>query len=404
MSVAKTPIPPAREPSGARKADHLRIAAGAGVVHGRGTGLDAVRLRHRALPGRDLDDVTLEVELLGARLAAPVFVSAMTGGTREARVINDRLARAAAEHGIAMTLGSGRALLDDPSLLRTYRSRDRPPLLLANLGAVQLAARDGVQRALALVDLLEADGLSVHLNPVQEAVQPEGETAFGGVAEAIAGVAARLAPLPVVVKEVGFGMDVADVALLADAGMAAVDVAGAGGTNWALVEGRRDPAAGAVAAAFGDWGVGTRRRPARPRWSPRPGCRSSPAAACATASRRPSAWPSARPRPASPGRCCRPRRTTAPARRWRRCCASCASRRGPPGRRRRPRSDQGTWPGEAWREGRRRRRRPRRPGRGAAAAGHGPRRRGRGGPRAPRWPRLPAARRAGSRGTRGPRW
>ena len=257
MSVAKTPIPPAREPSAVRKADHLRIAAGAGVVHARGTGLDAIHLRHRALPGRDLDDVALEVELLGARLAAPVFVSAMTGGTREARVINDRLTRAAAEHGIAMTLGSGRALLDDPSRLRTYRSRDRPPLLLANLGAVQLAARDGVQHALALVDLLEADGLSVHLNPVQEAVQPEGETAFGGVAEAIAGVAARLAPLPVVVKEVGFGMDVADVALLADAGMAAVDVAGAGGTNWALVEGRRDPAAGAVAAAFGDWGVGT---------------------------------------------------------------------------------------------------------------------------------------------------
>jgi isopentenyl-diphosphate Delta-isomerase len=257
MPVAKTPMPPAPEPSGTRKADHLRIAARGDVVHGRGTGLETIRLRHRALPGRDLVDVTLDVELLGARLAAPVFVSAMTGGTREARVINDRLAHAAAEHGIAMTLGSGRALLDDPSLLRTYRSRDRPPLLLANLGAVQLAASDGIERALGLVDLLEADGLSVHLNPVQEAVQPEGETAFGGVAEAIARVVTRLAPLPVVVKEVGFGMDVADVALLVDAGIAAVDVAGAGGTNWALVEGRRDPAAGAVAEAFGDWGVGT---------------------------------------------------------------------------------------------------------------------------------------------------
>ena len=254
---AKTPIPPALEPPGARKADHLRIAAGGDVVHRRGTGLDAIRLRHRALPERNLDDVTLGVDLLGAHLAAPLFVSAMTGGTREARAINDRLAHAAVEHGIAMTLGSGRALLDDPSLLRTYRSRDRPPLLLANLGAVQLAAGDGVERALGLVDLLGADGLSVHLNPVQEAVQPEGETGFGGVAEAIAHAVARLAPLPVVVKEVGFGMDGTDVALLAEAGVAAVDVAGAGGTNWALVEGRRDPAGGAVAEAFGEWGVAT---------------------------------------------------------------------------------------------------------------------------------------------------
>ena len=257
MPAAKTPIAPALEPSGPRKADHLRIAAGGDVVHRRGTGLEAIRLRHRALPGRDLDDVALGVDLLGARLAAPLFVSAMTGGTREARVINDRLAQAAADHGIAMTLGSGRALLDDPSLLRTYRSRDRPPLLLANLGAVQLAAADGVERALVLVDLLGADGLSVHLNPLQEAVQPEGETAFGGVTEAIARAVTRLAPLPVVVKEVGFGMDGADVALLTEAGVAAVDVAGAGGTNWALVEGRRDPAAGAVAEAFAEWGVGT---------------------------------------------------------------------------------------------------------------------------------------------------
>jgi isopentenyl-diphosphate delta-isomerase len=257
MPAAETPIPPDLEPSGARKADHLRIAAGDGVVHHRGTGLGEVRLRHRALPGRDLAEVALGADVLGARLRAPVFISAMTGGTREARVINERLARAAADHGIAMTLGSGRALLDDPSLLRTYRSRHRPPLLLANLGAVQLAGRDGVERALTLVDLVGADGLSVHLNPVQEAVQPEGEAAFGGVAAAIERAVTRLAPLPVVAKEVGFGMDPADVTALADAGVAAVDVAGAGGTNWALVEGRRDPAAGAVADAFADWGVGT---------------------------------------------------------------------------------------------------------------------------------------------------
>jgi len=244
----------------ARKQDHLRIAAQPGVEHVADAGLGALRLRHRALPGRDLADVSLACELLGRRLQAPLFVSAMTGGIGEATAINARLARAASEHGVAMTLGSGRALLDDPGLIETYvlpRTELRPPLLLANLGAAQLRAADGAARAERLVDLLGADGLSVHLNPLQEAVQPEGEPAFAGVADRLARVVERLAPRPVVVKEVGFGLDGEDVALLRDAGVAAVDVAGAGGTNWALVEGRRDPRARDVAAAFADWGLPT---------------------------------------------------------------------------------------------------------------------------------------------------
>lgn len=244
-------------PSTARKADHLAFAAGPGVLHASGTGLDAVRLRHRALPERDLEQVDLGCALLGRRLGAPLLVSAMTGGTGEARVVNERLARAAAEHGLAMALGSGRALLEDPGLIATYAGDARPPLLLANLGAPQLAAPDGPQRAAALVELLAADGLTVHLNAVQEAVQPEGAPAFAGVADAIAATVEHLAPLPVVVKEVGFGVDAQDVRLLAGTGVAAIDVAGAGGTNWALVEGRRDGRAGALAAAFADWGVAT---------------------------------------------------------------------------------------------------------------------------------------------------
>jgi isopentenyl-diphosphate delta-isomerase len=240
-----------------RKADHLRIASGPGVAHSGGTGLEGVRLRHRALPERDLADVSLETSLLGARLGAPLVVSAMTGGTEEAGVINERLARAACEHGLAVVLGSGRALLEDPSLLPTYRSADRPPLLLGNLGAAQIRLDDAPARAERLVELLDADGLTVHLNAIQEAVQPEGEPRFAGVVAGIAAVAAHLAPLPVMVKEVGFGMDAADVALLRDAGVAAIDVAGAGGTNWALVEGGRDERAAEVGAAFADWGVPT---------------------------------------------------------------------------------------------------------------------------------------------------
>ena len=240
-----------------RKADHLRIAAGSDVAHAGGTGLEGVRLRHRALPERDLADVSLETSFLDAQLGAPLVVSAMTGRTEEAGVINARLARAACEHGLALVLGSGRALLEDPSLLPTYRSDDRPPLLLGNLGAAQVVLPDAATRAERLVELLDADGLTVHLNAIQEAVQPEGEPRFAGVVAGIAAVAAHLAPLPVMVKEVGFGMDAADVALLRDAGVAAIDVAGAGGTNWALVVGGRAERAAEVGAAFADWGVPT---------------------------------------------------------------------------------------------------------------------------------------------------
>jgi len=242
-----------------RKSEHLRIAAGAGVEHRAGTGLDRVRLRHRALPERDLGEISLETSLLGARLAAPLVVSAMTGGTPEAAEINRRLARAAAGAGIGLVLGSGRRLLDDPGLLGTYRpaEAERPPLLLANLGGAQLRGPGGPERAERLLELLDADGLSVHLNPLQEAVQPEGQPDFSGVLAGIAACVERLAPRPVVVKEVGFGLDPADVAALRGAGVAAVDVAGAGGTNWALIEGRRDTRAGAVAGAFADWGLPT---------------------------------------------------------------------------------------------------------------------------------------------------
>ncbi len=240
-----------------RKADHLRIAAGGDVGHLGSTGLERYRLRHRALPERDLADVSLETELLGARLGAPIVVSAMTGGAPESEIVNARLSRAACEHGLALVLGSGRALLEDPSRIGTYRTGDRPPLLLGNLGAAQVVRADAAERAARLVELLGADGLAIHLNPIQEAVQPEGEPRFAGVADGIAAVVAALAPLPVVVKEVGFGMDAADVVLLRDAGVAAVDVAGAGGTNWALVEGRREEGAAQVAGAFADWGVPT---------------------------------------------------------------------------------------------------------------------------------------------------
>jgi isopentenyl-diphosphate delta-isomerase len=153
-----------------------------------------------------------------------------------------------------MGLGSGRAALEHPDLAPTFRLPARPPLLFANLGAVQLRRGLGPDDAERLVDLLDADALFLHLNPIQEAVQPEGDTEFGGLLERIAAVVERLRPRPVVVKEVGFGLAPEDVADLLTTGVAALDVSGAGGTNWALIEGQRDPLAGAVATAFADWG------------------------------------------------------------------------------------------------------------------------------------------------------
>lgn len=244
--------------SAARKRDHLRIALGEEVGFATlSTGLDAVRLAATALPERALDDVDLSTPAFGRVLRAPLLVSCMTGGVGEAGPVNRALAVAAQHHGIALGLGSGRALLEDAAGTAdrsSFEVRDLAPSvpLLANLGAVQLA-RHGVEGCARLVELCRADALVLHLNAVQEAVQPGGDIDFTRVLEAITAVCAGL-EVPVVVKEVGFGLGPADVAALVAAGVDAVDVAGAGGTNWARVEGHRDAEAAAVAAAFSDWG------------------------------------------------------------------------------------------------------------------------------------------------------
>ncbi len=241
-----------------RKAQHLDAAASPQAVHAGGAGFDRIRLRHRALPGRDLAEVDLATTLLGVRIEAPVVVSAMTGGSEASRAVNVELLEAAAAHGVAMVLGSSRALVDDPGLVDTYLpTRARPPLLLANLGVSHLVQGLRADDALRVVELLGADGLALYLNPVQEAVQAEGEPHLADAVERIAEVAARLAPLPVVVKEIGFGLGPDDVRALLETGIAAIDVAGAGGTNWALVEGLRDERARAVASPFADWGTPT---------------------------------------------------------------------------------------------------------------------------------------------------
>jgi isopentenyl-diphosphate delta-isomerase len=245
----------------ARKSDHIRINLQEDVeFKDVSTGFEHYRFVHCALPGCNLEDVDTTTTLLGKRLAAPLLISSMTGGTPEARAINHRLAEAAQAAGVGMGLGSQRAAIKDPALAYTFHVRHVAPdiLLLANLGAVQLNYGYGPEHCRRAVEMVEADALILHLNPLQEALQPEGETRFAGLLPKIKAVC-RALEVPVVVKEVGWGVSEQVARQLADAGVAAIDVAGSGGSSWSQVEMHRATSEHQrqVAAAFADWGIPT---------------------------------------------------------------------------------------------------------------------------------------------------
>lgn len=244
-----------------RKAEHIRINLEEDVqAKGVSAGWERYRFKHHALPDLDLVDVNLAVHFLDHPLAAPILISSMTGGTEQAATINRRLAIAAQAFGCAMGLGSTRAVIEDPTIADTFRVRDVAPdvMLFSNLGAVQLNYGYTAAECLRVVEAIDAQALILHLNPLQEAVQTEGNTNFCGLLRRIESVC-RALPVPVVVKEVGWGI-AGDLARdLQDAGVAAVDVAGAGGTSWSEVERHRAPTAqrAEIAAAFADWGIPT---------------------------------------------------------------------------------------------------------------------------------------------------
>jgi isopentenyl-diphosphate delta-isomerase len=244
----------------ARKNEHLRICLEEDVrPRTFGTGLERYRFVHQALPEIDLAQVNVGATFLGRALRAPLLVSSMTGGTASARAVNRRLAEAAQLLGLGMGVGSQRAALEDPDLADTYRVRDVAPdiFLMANLGAVQLLL-NGIECSQQAVEMIEADALILHLNPLQEALQPGGNTGFSGLLSAIER-ACRAVPVPVIVKEVGHGLSGPVARQLVEAGVSALDVAGAGGTSWSEVERYRVQSRDAdrVAAQFVDWGIPT---------------------------------------------------------------------------------------------------------------------------------------------------
>lgn len=244
-----------------RKADHLRICLDDNVQAQRiTTGLERYRFQHCALPELDYADVDLATAFLGKPLRAPLLISSMTGGTEQAQRINQRLAQTAQQFGLAMGVGSQRVAVENPDLNPTFAVRQYAPdaILLANLGAVQLNYSYGLSHCQRVVDCLAADALILHLNPLQECVQSRGDTNFRGLLKKIEQLCQQL-PIPVIAKEVGNGISGKQAQQLIEVGVAAIDVAGAGGTSWARVESERaqDPVQRRLGNTFAGWGLPT---------------------------------------------------------------------------------------------------------------------------------------------------
>jgi isopentenyl-diphosphate delta-isomerase len=244
-----------------RKSDHIKINLEKDVRSALTTGLENYHFVHEALPELDLNRVDPSLSLFGKRLAAPILISSMTGGTEEAGEINQRLAEAAQEMKIAMGVGSQRAALEHPEQTTTFSiTRKVAPdiLLFANLGAVQLNYSYGIDECRRAVDMIQADALILHLNPLQEAVQDAGDTNFEGLSKKIEEICKKL-EVPVIAKEVGWGISERTAKLLAECGVRAIDVAGAGGTSWSQVEMHRAPDefTRQLAATFVGWGIPT---------------------------------------------------------------------------------------------------------------------------------------------------
>lgn len=253
------------EATGKRKVEHIRICLDDRAQARKATaGFQDIQLVHRALPETDKAKIKLATTFLGKKFNAPLIVGAMTGGTEEAVQINSSIAEAVEKLNLGMGLGSQRAAIENSSLQRTYRvAREKAPhaFLIANVGGVQLVHGYGVKEVKRIVEMIDADAVAIHLNALQEAVQPEGQTNFKGVLSKIAEVAGAI-DQPVIVKETGAGISAEDAKALEKAGVKAIDIGGVGGTSFAAVEYHRTSKKESetqhyVGEALWDWGIPT---------------------------------------------------------------------------------------------------------------------------------------------------
>jgi isopentenyl-diphosphate Delta-isomerase len=253
------------ETIGKRKAEHIKICLEEKAQAKKATsGFEDIQFIHRALPEIDKAQIDLSTSFLGKKLSAPIIVGAMTGGTQEAVKINSSIAQAVETLGLGMGLGSQRAAIEHQSLEETFKvARKNAPtaFLVANVGGVQLVHGFGLKEVRKVVEMIDADAVAVHLNALQEAVQPEGQTNFKGVLAKIAQVTSAI-KTPVIVKETGAGISAEDAKALEDAGVAAIDVSGVGGTSFAAVEyyrssEKKEKVQHFLGEAFWDWGIPT---------------------------------------------------------------------------------------------------------------------------------------------------
>jgi isopentenyl-diphosphate delta-isomerase len=243
-----------------RKAEHIKIILEQKAQARKATtGFEDIQLIHRALPEVDRQKINLSASFLGKKLSAPLIVGAMTGGTEEATKINISIAKAVEKLGLGMGVGSQRAALEDPKLEKTYTiARKKAPnaLLIANIGGVQLVHGYGLKEVKKAMEMIDADAVAVHLNAVQEALQPEGQTSFKGILAKISEIAGEL-DKPMIVKETGCGISAEDAKALEAAGVKAIDIGGVGGTSFAAVEYYRSTNPNNMGEVFWDWGIPT---------------------------------------------------------------------------------------------------------------------------------------------------
>jgi isopentenyl-diphosphate delta-isomerase len=248
-----------------RKADHIRICIDQKAQARKATaGFEDVQFVHRALPEIDKEKIDLSTNVFGHNFSAPLIVGAMTGGTAEATQINATIAETIEKLQLGMGVGSQRAAIEDQKLEKTFAiAREKAPtaFLIANIGGVQLVHGYGIKEVKKTIEMIDADAVAIHLNALQEAVQPEGQTNFKGVLAKIGEIAEEL-DKPVIVKETGSGIAAEDARRLEAAGVKAIDIGGTGGTSFAAVEyyrakGQKNSLQHFLGDVFWDWGIPT---------------------------------------------------------------------------------------------------------------------------------------------------
>jgi len=248
-----------------RKADHIKISLNEKAQARKATaGFEDIQFIHRALPEVDKAKIDLSTTVLGHKFSAPLIVGAMTGGTAEATRINAAIAEAVETLHLGMGVGSQRAAIENPKLAETFSiTRKKAPtaFLIANIGGIQLVHGYGLKKVKKAIEMIDADAVAVHLNALQEAVQPEGQTNFKGVLAKIGEIAGEL-DKPVIVKETGAGIAAEDAKKLEAAGVKAIDAGGTGGTSFAAVEyyrakGQETSVQHFLGDVFWDWGIPT---------------------------------------------------------------------------------------------------------------------------------------------------